>query len=53
MNYGRPTTDPKGDSIRIRLNDEMKRWVFYTAKEQGITVSEFIRNLIKNEMNSM
>ena len=24
MTKGRPTTDPKGDSIRVRVNDDMR-----------------------------
>ena len=37
---GRPTTDPKVNTIRIRLNDEMNQWLFKTAGSRDITVSQ-------------
>lgn len=52
MNQGRPTTDPKGESIRIRLNEEMKQWIFRKSLKDGITVSQIIRDLVDAEMKS-
>ena len=36
MPHGRPTTDPKGESIRIRINDDMtKHFSDYTQFNNG------------------
>lgn len=50
MNNGRPTTDPKGVSIRVRVNEEMKNWLFKNAEKQKKTVSQLIRDLIYQSM---
>ena len=40
MTKGRPTTDPKGDSIRVRVNDEKE------SLRSGKSISQIIRDLI-------
>lgn len=52
MPHGRPTNDPKGDSIRVRLNDEMKAWLFQKSQKEKKSVSQLIRDLILKEMQS-
>lgn len=46
---GRPTSNPKQNSIRIRVSDQTKEWISCAAKQQGITISELIRNLIESQ----
>mgnify|MGYP001624779023 CR=1 len=49
---GRPTTDPKVNTIRIRLNDEMNQWLFKTAESRDITVSQLMREIVGHAMKS-
>jgi predicted DNA-binding protein len=39
-----------GESIRLRLTPELKKWLFDKSEKDGITVSEIMRNLIRAEM---
>lgn len=39
-----------GSSIRLRLTDDMKRWLFDKASREDRTVSEIMREMIENEM---
>lgn len=50
MRHGRPTTDPKGDSIRLRVNDDMREWLFKKSEKEKKSVSEIIRDLIRDDM---
>lgn len=52
MPKGRPTTDPKVNTLRIRLNDEMNRWLFLAAGTRGITVSQLMREIVEEAMKS-
>lgn len=45
MTKGRPTTDPKGDSIRVRVNDDM-RVLEKESLRSGKSISQIIRDLI-------
>ena len=47
---GRPTTDPKVNTLRIRLNDEMNQWLFRTSEGRGITVSQLMREIVEQAM---
>lgn len=47
---GRPTTDPKVNTIRIRLNDDMNQWLFRTSENRGITVSQLMREIVEQAM---
>lgn len=50
MNVGRPTADPKGTSIRVRVNEEMKDWLFKISEKEKKSVSQIIRDLILKSM---
>lgn len=50
MRTGRPTLDRKGTSINLRLNEELKDYLERIALINGISVSEYIRQLIQNDM---
>lgn len=52
MNCGRPTSDPKSESIRVRLNDKMKNHLFEKSQREGKTVSQIIRDLIITDMKN-
>lgn len=52
MPRGRPTTDHKNNPIRIRLNEEMRDWIEKKSESTGITISQFIRDMIENEMKN-
>lgn len=47
----RPTSDPKTERIKLRLNDAMKSHVDKISAMKGITVSEYMRELIQRDMN--
>lgn len=47
---GRTTTDPKETTLKLRLNEEMRNFVEKSAKRKGITLSEYVRNLIQSDM---
>ena len=50
MVTGRPTTDPKGEDIRVRLNWEMKQFLFQKSQKEKKSISQIIRELIRDEM---
>jgi len=50
MRIGRPTLDKKDQTLKLRLNDEMREWVEQRANEDGISMSEYIRNLIDDDI---
>lgn len=47
---GRTTTDPKETTLKLRLNEDMRSFVERSAKRKGITMSEYVRNLIYADM---
>ena len=47
---GRTTTDRKGESIRIRLNEEMRIFIERKAHSTGTTISEVFRDYISVDM---
>ena len=47
---GRPTTDPKVNTLRIRLNDDMNQWLFRTSENRCITVSQLMREIVEQAM---
>lgn len=53
MNHlqGRPTTDPKDQTLKLRLNDEMRRHIEVSSERCNVSMSEYIRILIRNDMN--
>lgn len=45
-NLGRPTLDKKEQTVKLRLNDEMRSWIEERSHEEGVSMSEFIREVI-------
>ena len=50
MITGRPTLDKKDRTLKLRLNDDMRTWIERKAYHNGVTMSEYIRILIKRDM---
>lgn len=46
----RTTTDKKDNSIRVRVNDTLMGYLVRVSTSKGITVSEYIREIISKEM---
>lgn len=40
-----------GQSIRLRLTEDMKKWLFDKASREDRTVSDIMRSLIWEKMN--
>lgn len=47
MNIGRPTTDPKGESLRVRINADTKNALDKISSQTGENISEIIRKAIR------
>lgn len=47
MNTGRPTTEPKGENVRVRISAEMRDELSRIAQQNQESVSEVIRKAIK------
>ena len=52
INMPRYSSDPKETTVKLRLNDEMRWHIERSAKAKGVTMSEYLRNLIKADMKS-
>lgn len=52
LRTGRPTTDKKSESIRIRLNDEMREYIERKSKSTGKSISEIFREYVHHDMLS-
>lgn len=48
----RTSSDPKENTIKLRLNDEMRKYIEKRSKNQDISMSEYIRKLIENDIYS-
>ena len=48
----RTSSDPKENTIKLRLNDEMRKYIEKKSKKQDISMSEYIRKLIENDIYS-
>lgn len=48
----RTTTDLKNKNIKLRLNEELKNYIQRCADKEGISLSEYIRKLIRLDMNN-
>lgn len=46
----RTTSDPKTEKIKLRMNEDMKNHIEKYANLSGITLSEYIRDLIAKDM---
>ena len=49
---GRPTLDKKDQTLKLRLNDDMRSWVEERADEEGISMSSYLRELIRLDMRN-
>lgn len=48
----RTSSDLKNEKIKLRLNEDMKSYVDKSAKKEGISISEYIRELIRQDMRN-
>lgn len=46
----RTTSDPKNEKIKLRLNEDLKSHVQTYADKDGMSLSEYIRELIRQDM---
>lgn len=51
MRAGRHTTDKKDSTVKLRLNDDMRKWLDSVASRKGISVSELLRQIIGQAMD--
>lgn len=53
MNHiGRPTLDKKDCTLKLRLNEEMREYVDFMSSLAGMSMSEYMRELIRRDMCS-
>lgn len=45
------TDDPKGCRINLRVNEEMNKRLFEESSKQGLSVAEYVRNLINDSFS--
>lgn len=50
MRHGRPTMDKKESTIKLRINEDMRSWIESRADKEKISMSEYLRKLILNDM---
>lgn len=48
----RTTDDKKGNILRIRVNEEMNRYLIKRSVETGVNISEYIRKLIDRDIKN-
>lgn len=48
----RTTSDPKNEKIKLRLNEDMKTHIIKYANKYNISLSEYIRELIRQDMRN-
>lgn len=46
----RTTSDPQDDKIKLRLNKELKSHVEKYSSKDGVSLSEYIRELIRQDV---
>lgn len=51
MRTGRPTVDKKETTLKLRLNDDMREHIESRAKRNSVSMSEYLRGLIKADMH--
>lgn len=52
MRCGRQTIDKKDSTIKLRVNDEMRKYLESQSKVKLVSISEYVRNLIEKDMRS-
>ena len=50
MRTGRPTLDKKEQTLKLRLNDSMRGWIEQRADAEGVSMSEYIRRLVEDDI---
>ena len=50
MRTGRPTTDKKDNVVKVRISEEMNKYLETESKKTGKSVSEIIRECIKKSI---
>lgn len=48
----RYSTDPKETTVKLRLNDAMRNHIEKSAKLKSVSMSEYMRKLIENDMRN-
>lgn len=48
----RMSTDPKENTIKLRINDDMRNYIEKSSKRKGNSISEYVRELIEKDMRS-
>lgn len=48
----RTTSDPKNEKIKLRLNEDMKTHINKQSAREGISLSEYIREIIRQDMRN-
>lgn len=48
----RTTSDPKNEKIKLRLNEDMKNHIEKHSRQDGVSISEYIRELIRQDMRN-
>lgn len=48
----RTTSDPKNEKIKLRLNEDLKNHVQRYADKEGVSLSEYIRDLIRQDIKN-
>lgn len=51
MKTGRPTVDKKETTLKLRLNDDMREHIENRSKRNRVSMSEYLRGLIKADMH--
>ena len=46
----RYSNDPKETTVKLRLNDAMRSHIEKSAKAKSVSMSEYLRQLIQNDM---
>lgn len=48
----RYSTDPKETTVKLRLNEGMRKHIEQSSKRKAVSMSEYIRQLIRNDMKN-
>lgn len=48
----RYSTDPKETTVKLRLNEDMRKHIEQSSKRKAVSMSEYIRQLIRNDMKN-
>lgn len=48
----RTTSDPKPNNLKVRLNDDMTEYLQRQSAKRGLSMSEYVRELIEQDMRN-